>query len=294
MSLLYDLLLYGALAVGALLGRQVRAPRVLDLASRATVLALVASLGVLLEDAGGVLQIDVLVPAVLLAVGVVALSGFFVRLLGARPPPAMPTSSDRGRRIARDLTFPGAILVALAVGWELGAAVPGVSPSSGTLLDAFLLVLLFEIGWSIRWDWRDLRGVPRPLAAAGASVVVVGAAYAVLGGVAWRTAFGIVGAFGWYSLAGPLVAQAAGPTFGLIAFLANFLRENLTMTTSPALARAAGGEGIIAAGGATSMDTTLLFAVEWGGERSGGTALAVGTILTLLAPVILGLLLGTL
>lgn len=294
MSLLYDLLLYVALAGGVLLGRKVAPPRGLEVASRITILALVASLGALLEAAGNFLRVGVLAPAILLAVALVGTSALFARLLGSAPGPKASSASEGRRRFERDLLFPGAILVAVAAGWGAAAADPSLSTSSANLIDAFLLLLLFEVGWTLRWEWKDLRDVPRPLGAALASAVVVGTGYVLLGGVSWRTSLAIVGGFGWYTLAGPLVAQSLGPTLGLVAFVANFLRENLTMTTSPALDRVAGADAIVASGGAASMDTTLLFAVEHGGPRAGTRSVAVGTILTLLAPVLLGIALGTL
>jgi uncharacterized membrane protein YbjE (DUF340 family) len=292
---LYDALLYLALAAGVLAGRVRPAPRALDTSSRATVVALVASLGLLLESAGNVLELQVLVPAILVAVALVGSSALLVRLLGGRAQGR--TSQKQEPSLVpwwKDLVFPAIILVALVIGWEVAASVRSSSSISGTLLDGFLLILLFQMGWCLRGGWADLRAALRPLSAAVGSAAFVGSAYAFFGGVPWRTAFAVVGAFGWYSLAGPLVAQAAGPTLGLIAFLVNFLRENLTMTASPLLARAGGAEGIIAAGGATSMDTTMLFAVEHGGRHAGATALATGTVLTLVAPFLLAALLGTL
>ena len=93
---------------------------------------------------------------------------------------------------------------------------------------------------------------------------------------------------GWYSYTGPFVAKYYGPTLGVIGFLANFLREQLTFALLPILLRIKPTPiGAIAVGGATSMDVTLPLYVDlFGGEYAIG-AMINGLILTLLVPVIL-------
>ena len=100
----------------------------------------------------------------------------------------------------------------------------------------------------------------------------------------------VAAAFGWYSMAGVLVAQLWGPAAGALAFLANVLRELLTVVAVPLLVRRLGRRAWLAVlpGGATTMDTTLPV-IAAAARDAGTTALAFihGLVLTLLAPALI-------
>ncbi len=288
-------LLYVAVAAGYLTSRRWAPPKQLETSSRLTVLLLVGALGMVLEGAGPISPASVLLPSVALALGLVGSSLLFAYLLGGRPAsgsegtPKGPATPG-GRWHA--LLFPGVILVALLLGYVVASFGRPPGAWGNDLIEVFLLLLLFQVGWEIRLSRAALRALPIPLGAAALSAVAVAVPAALLMGIPLRTSFAIVGAFGWYTLAGPLVSQSAGPTLGLVAFLANFLRENFTMVSAPTVGRRAGAEAMTAAGGATAMDTTLFFVTTYGRRDAGGLALASGTVLTLLVPLLLGLLLG--
>jgi uncharacterized membrane protein YbjE (DUF340 family) len=156
-----------------------------------------------------------------------------------------------------------------------------------------LYLLLGLVGYDLNVVFPSVASVLRPVA----SAVLGGAAAAimivVLFGVPGKVAFATAAGFGWYTLTGPLVATAAGPALGMIAFLTNFLREDLTMLSAPLLGPKVGGEGLVAMGGATSMDTNLYFVTHFGDQSAGAVALSSGLILTvgasLLVPIILGI-----
>lgn len=98
---------------------------------------------------------------------------------------------------------------------------------------------------------------------------------------------------GWYSYAGPIVAKYYGPFYGVIAFLVNFLREQLTFSLLPLFLRIRPTPlGAVAVGGATSMDTTLGFYVDVLGYEYGVGAMINGVILTLIVPIIVPLILS--
>ncbi|AWR95126.1 lysine exporter LysO family protein [Acidianus brierleyi] len=98
---------------------------------------------------------------------------------------------------------------------------------------------------------------------------------------------------GWYSYSGPIVAKYYGPIDGVIAFLINFLREQLTFSLVPLLLKLRSTPlGAIAVGGATSMDTTLGFYVDVLGYEYGIGAMINGVILTLIVPIVLPLILS--
>ncbi len=294
-------LLYVAVAAGYLTSRRWAPPKPLETTSRLTVLLLVGALGMVLEGAGPISPASVLLPSVALALGLVGSSILFAYLLGGRPAwgaPGAPGSEGTPKGPAppggrwHALLFPGVILVALLFGYVVASFGRPPGAWGNDLIEVFLLLLLFQVGWEIRLSRAALRALPIPLGAAALSAVAVAVPAALLMGIPMRTSFAIVGAFGWYTLAGPLVSQSAGPTLGLVAFLANFLRENFTMVSAPAVGRRAGAEAMTAAGGATAMDTTLFFVTTYGRRDAGGLALASGTVLTLLVPLLLGLLLG--
>lgn len=63
--------------------------------------------------------------------------------------------------------------------------------------------------------------------------------------------------FGYYSLSSVFITEYKGAELGTVALLANICREIFTLLAAPLLARWCGRLAPIAAGGATTMDTTL-------------------------------------
>ena len=95
---------------------------------------------------------------------------------------------------------------------------------------------------------------------------------------------------GWYSYTGTAVALRFGPYYGVLAFLVNFFREQLTFLLVPFLMRLRPSPvGAIAVGGATSMDVTLPFYVESLGPQYAIPSLVSGLIITFLVPVVVPL-----
>jgi len=87
---------------------------------------------------------------------------------------------------------------------------------------------------------------------------------------------------GWYSFAGPFVAQVYGPAWGFTAFLTNVLREQLTFILVPTLRKPR--VSMISLGGATTMDNTLPVYVYTYGEEASIPSIIHGFLLTLLTP----------
>ena len=96
-------------------------------------------------------------------------------------------------------------------------------------------------------------------------------------------AMAIGSGIGWYTLSGPLVTGILGPQWGTLAFITNFLRELLTITTIPLLVKL-DKYAPIAAGGGTTMDVTLPLIVRYCGKDTLITAFANGLVLSLIAP----------
>jgi uncharacterized membrane protein YbjE (DUF340 family) len=285
-----DIFLYVALAAGFVAGRwiQRRSPWI---GHAATVT--VAVLLFLLGDGLGTLPTGPLLAEIplagLFAVATLTVTLLMVYFLSRFRPTAVASPSEPqplAATLLPPVAFVGALLIGVAVG-RIGGSGPG------PLTEYTLYVLLALVGFELRIDSARIRSAWVPLIAAATGGVVVALAFVTGGFVPPRAVLSTAFAFGWYSLAGPLTAAQLGPALGLFAFLANFLRENLTMLLSPWLGKRVRGEGLAAMGGATSMDTTLFFITRYGDREAGTMALATGIVLTtaagLLVPLVLGL-----
>jgi uncharacterized membrane protein YbjE (DUF340 family) len=93
---------------------------------------------------------------------------------------------------------------------------------------------------------------------------------------------------GWYSLVGPLLSVKFGPAIGTLAFLTNFLREQLTYLLVPSIV-VAGFRNVtlVSIGGATSMDDTLPIYRLYMGETGGFIAFVNGFVITMILPELL-------
>jgi uncharacterized membrane protein YbjE (DUF340 family) len=279
----FDPFLYVAFGAGYLVGRVVKArspwvPR----ATLATVGVLVALLGASLDSvATGTLLAEIPLALVFVA----AIFGLTIAAFFAlRPRPTRenvpPTSPPAPRRV--DISL--ALLFALAIGIAVGRVEP---IPAGVAIPYVLYVLLALVGFDIVLTRDGLKGVWLPLASATAGAFGAAALVVALAGVPATAGFSTSLGFGFYSLAGPLVAARLGSALGLLAFLTNFLREQLTMLFAPYLGPRLRGAGLAALGGATAMDTTLYFVTRYGDERAGSLSLATGIVLTIAASLVL-------
>jgi len=279
----FDPFLYVAFLIGLAAGRLVhRRTRWFPRALILTVIVLVGLLGASLNDASpGALA--VMIPVALGFAGLVLAVTAAIALLLARlrpSPPAAATGAEPTERFPLSLILVGAVCAGYGVGHV-------VLLPTGTAIEWALYVLLALVAFDLPLMWSGLRSVWVPLTAAVVGALAAGAVFAAVSGVALPVAMATTLAFGWYTLAGPLVLARAGALLGLLAFLTNFLRENLTMVLSPVLGRRLRGEGLAALGGATSMDTTLYFVTRYGDRNAGSLSLASGLILTVAASLIL-------
>jgi uncharacterized membrane protein YbjE (DUF340 family) len=279
----FDPFLYVALLAGILAGRLsgVRSPWV-PRATLATVVALVGLLGTALSGVPS----DALLATIPFALAFVFLilgttTAIYLALAG-KEPNEREGSAPRAQFSAFPVSV--ALLGALVVGFGVGHLV--IVPTTPAITGA-LYVLLALVGFDLTLRWEGLKGLWVPLTAAVGAALGSALLFAVLARVSLSVSLATSLAFGWYTLAGPLVAARAGAVFGLLAFLTNFLRENLTMLLSPSVGRRLRGAGLAALGGATSMDTTLYFVTQYGEKEAASLSLANGLLLTLAASLIL-------
>lgn len=276
----FDLLLYVSLTAGFAAGRLTRwrSPWV-ERAAWGSVVALVFLLGASL-DAIPAATIVTTIPIALVFAAV--LVGATLLIFAALPRRANPAPATTGRALGRIVPAPFLLAALLAGYLTLGR----VDAATATPVEIALDALVFLVAFDLTLNRGALRQVWRPLGASvlGATIAAMVIVVALREPLAPSLATGL--GFGWYSLAGPLVGAQVGPTLGLLAFLANFVREDLTMLLARPIARRFPGGGLAAVGGATSMDTTLAFSVAYDPPDGATLGLGTGIVLTIAASLV--------
>jgi len=90
--------------------------------------------------------------------------------------------------------------------------------------------------------------------------------------------------FGYYSLSSILITEYKGIELGTIALLANIFREILTLVFAPQMVRYFGRLAPIAAGGATTMDTTFPIIIQTSGKEYSVVSIYSGFVLDFSVP----------
>ncbi|OPY25396.1 MAG: hypothetical protein A4E28_03142 [Methanocella sp. PtaU1.Bin125] len=194
------------------------------------------------------------------------------------------------------------ILVALVIGVLVG--VSGLAPDAlpanlDTLLTAVLCLLLFVIGIDLSQNSNVVADIRRmgarlllvPLLIAAGSIAGAGAV-SLLIGLTPQYGMAIGAGFGWYSLSSVLLAGISFGEIGIMALLANVLREMLSIVMLPFVVKYLGKTAAVAPGGATTMDTTLPFVVKYAGSEMSILSLVSGVILSLLVVFLVPLIAG--
>lgn len=117
-----------------------------------------------------------------------------------------------------------------------------------------------------------------------------GALAALLLNMPLRDGLAVSAGFGYYSLSSILLTKLADASLGSVALLSNLVRELFTLLLAPLCMRLGGPFGILASGGATSMDTCLPMVTRYNGERYGILAVFSGMCLSMLVPLLLSAL----
>ncbi len=161
---------------------------------------------------------------------------------------------------------------------------------SAYLFDFSLILLLFTMGFAFGTDKEAvvklrkaglrILGVPFSIALGS---IAGGLVSGYVLGISVVGAMAVTSGFGWYTLAGPLVGQLFGADLGALGFVVNFLRELLTIVTTPLMAKI-DRYTPVALGGATTMDTTLSIIVRYCGSETLIVAFSSGFALSMMAP----------
>ncbi|NON63232.1 lysine exporter LysO family protein [Acidianus sp. DSM 29099] len=186
------------------------------------------------------------------------------------------------------------LIVGIILGYIIRLNLPYYS-----IIDYELYILAAIIGFNLGKELNissvlgSLRSALIPLLVSLIGSILAGLLIFAIFGFSPKLSMAISLGEGWYTYIGPAVASYYGPIYGLIAFLTNFFREQITFALVPLLLKYRNSPfSAIAVGGATTMDTTLGIYVSTLGKDMGLTAMINGIILTLIVPIIVPLILS--
>lgn len=157
------------------------------------------------------------------------------------------------------------VIVALFVAGVV-AGVTGLAalPEGSNVSFYVLCALIFFVGVSIGSDTGTLRSFsrlnPRLFALPVLTILGTLAGSAVAALILPHSAtdcMAVGSGMAYYSLSSVLITESRGADLGVVALLANILREIFALLLAPLLARYVNPLAPIAAGGATTADTTL-------------------------------------
>ena len=154
--------------------------------------------------------------------------------------------------------------------------------------------LLFFVGAGVgsdssivsRFRTLDIRMSLLPLGTILGTFAGALAAVLLLNGRSATDCLAVGSGFGYYSLSSIFITEYKGAALGTIALLSNIVREMITLLLSPLLVKVAGPLAPIAAGGVTSMDTTLPIIMDSSGKQYAVVSLFHGFILEFSIPFI--------
>lgn len=177
------------------------------------------------------------------------------------------------------------------------AGLTGLIPESfaeGNIAFYALCTLLFFVGAGVgsdssivsRFRTLDIRMSLLPLGTILGTFAGALAAALLLHGRSATDCLAVGSGFGYYSLSSIFITEYKGAALGTIALLSNIVREMITLLLSPLLVKVAGPLAPIAAGGVTSMDTTLPIIMDSSGKQYAVVSLFHGFILEFSIPFI--------
>ncbi len=191
------------------------------------------------------------------------------------------------------MRFLGYVVLSLILGLLVGR---GYRLNFGNLYELVLYILIFIVGIELgqRFETGRIKefgslAITLPFITLSGSLLGGVVASALLGvGMKWGLA--VAAGCGWYSLTGPLIGQYS-VIYGTLGFLANLVREMLTILMYPLAIKGLPKGPAVSIGGATTMDTTLAVMTKYGGSDVTLVAFVHGFILTLLIPFVVPLIL---
>lgn len=159
-----------------------------------------------------------------------------------------------------------------------------------------LCALMFSVGFSIGHQpdtVRQFKNIPPRVIFLPLTTILGTWAGAILVGVFTKHSLpetlAVSSGMGYYSLSGILITQYKGVELGTIALLSNIFREVLALLFAPLMVKYFGKLAPIAAGGATTMDTTFPGIVRFSGKEYSIVSIYHGFITDLAVPFLVTL-----
>lgn len=188
------------------------------------------------------------------------------------------------------------IVAFFALGVAIGALQLAELPAGSGLSYYVLCALIFFVGVGIGSDGGTLRSLgslnPRLFALPLLTIAGTLAGSAVAALVLPHTAaecMAVGSGMAYYSLSSVLVSEYSGADLGVVALLANVLRELLALLLAPLLALKVNPLAPIAAGGATTADTTLPIITRASGSAYVPLSIAHGFVTDFSVPFLVAL-----
>jgi uncharacterized membrane protein YbjE (DUF340 family) len=194
------------------------------------------------------------------------------------------------------IIFSALILGLLTGRWAL-------SVEAKPILDAVLMNALAVMVFCAGTDIGNSKNIVRKfltIKTLGLSILVTvitnlgsmggGILFGMLCGVPVGQSLLVSSGMGWYSLSSVVLSSSVGTELGTLAFIANALRELLTILAVPLLSRYC-TLPLVVIGGATSMDSTMPVLLECAGRPVAIMGFVNGFILSLEIPLLFSLLL---
>ena len=301
-------------ALGAVIGsrRAVRSHPVPWLSPLQTVLllAIILALGIQLGANEEVAASLDMIGISALVIAVSAMTGSILFLLCLRifvlhlDRIALPVGTKQEQASAEDPSAAGSltwmITAAVILGFVFGHCLlpAAAAPLCARIVSLGLDAMLFLVGLDLGRQGETVSSIR----SAGVGALLIPAA-GILGGLRCgalagsflpflpRETAAAAAGMGWYSLAPTLLAPYS-LKLSAVAFLANVLREILSILLIPTIARRLGYLECVSAAGATAMDTVLPVIVRATSRRMTVYAFASGLICSLLVPLLVPLLAG--
>lgn len=224
----------------------------------------------------------------------------FALRLDRRALPRDAAETSRTEEESADHTLTWMISAVVILGFALGRWIlpNSVSSQCGTVVTIGLDGMLFLVGLdlgrqgeaisSVRSAGKGALLVP---AAVVSGSLLFGAFAGLILPISPRETAAVAAGMGWYSLA-PTILAPYSLKLSAAAFLANVLREILSILLIPSIAHRLGYLECVAAAGATAMDTVLPVIVRATSRRMTIYAFASGLVCSLLVPLLVPLIAG--
>ncbi|WP_022851277.1 lysine exporter LysO family protein [Limisalsivibrio acetivorans] len=181
-----------------------------------------------------------------------------------------------------------------AVASFFGVVPEVLNANNGILVEITLYLMLFLIGFDLgnnRTSFSSMFKADKMLLIVPAGTILGtlfgGFLCASIVNLSGQDAMAVAAGFGWYSFSAVILAKVKGAELGAIAFLANVMRESLSLFLIPVIAKYLGPYAAIAPGGATTMDVTLPIIEKYAGRRAAIIGFVQGVILTGITPFVI-------